>query len=102
MRPSWEFEDRGAGRAGRGLEQAGERAGGHAGPDVASVAGVLEQMRVSVECDRDARVAEDAADLGYVELALTAATPACTRGSESEVRQRASVLEDAGALLRRQ
>jgi hypothetical protein len=31
------------------------------------VAGVLEQMRVSVEGDRDARVAEDAADLGYVE-----------------------------------
>jgi hypothetical protein len=50
-----------------GLEQAGERAGGHAGPDVACVAGALKEVRVDIECDRDARVAEDAADLGYVE-----------------------------------
>ena len=50
-----------------GLEQAGEWAGGHAGADVLRVAGVLEQVRVGVERDRDARVAEDAADLGQVE-----------------------------------
>jgi hypothetical protein len=31
------------------------------------VAGVLEQVCVDVERDRDARVAEHAADLGYVE-----------------------------------
>jgi hypothetical protein len=31
------------------------------------VAGVLKQVGVGVERDRDARVAEDAADLGYVE-----------------------------------
>jgi hypothetical protein len=31
------------------------------------VAGVLEEVRVDVERDRDARVAEDAADLGWVE-----------------------------------
>jgi hypothetical protein len=53
--------------AGGGLEQAGKWAGGHAGSDVVRVAGVLEQVRVDVERDSDARVAEDAADLGYVE-----------------------------------
>jgi hypothetical protein len=37
------------------------------GSDVLRVAGVLEQVRVDVERDRDARVAEDAADPGYVE-----------------------------------
>jgi hypothetical protein len=42
-------------------------AGGHAGLDVACVAGVLEEVRVDVERDRDAGVAEDAADLGWVE-----------------------------------
>ena len=31
------------------------------------MAGVLEQVRVDIERDGDARVAEDAADLGYVE-----------------------------------
>jgi hypothetical protein len=31
------------------------------------VAGVLEQVCVDVECDGDARVSEDAADLGRVE-----------------------------------
>jgi hypothetical protein len=31
------------------------------------VAGVVEQVRVDVERDRDAGVAEDAADLGWVE-----------------------------------
>lgn len=31
------------------------------------MAGVLEEMRVDVERDRDAGVAEHAADLGYVE-----------------------------------
>jgi hypothetical protein len=44
-----------------------KRAGGHAGADVARVAGVLEEVRVDVERDRDARVPEDAAELGRVE-----------------------------------
>jgi hypothetical protein len=67
MRPSSEFVDRRAGRGCRGLEQAGEWAGGHAGPDVFGVAGVVEEVRVDVERDRDAGVAEHAADLGWVE-----------------------------------
>ena len=50
-----------------GLEQTGEWAGGHTGADVLGVAGVLEQVCVDVERDRDARVAEDTADLGRVE-----------------------------------
>jgi hypothetical protein len=62
-----ELERGGAGLGCCGLEKAGEWAGGHAGPDVACVAGVLEQMGVDVERDGDARVAEDAADLGWVE-----------------------------------
>jgi hypothetical protein len=62
-----ELEHGGAGLGCCGLEKAGEWAGGHAGPDVACVAGVLEQMGVDVERDGDARVAEDAADLGWVE-----------------------------------
>jgi hypothetical protein len=37
------------------------------GPGCARVAGVLEEVRVDVERDRDARVAEHAADLGWVE-----------------------------------
>ena len=49
------------------FEQVGEWAGGHAGADVLRVAGVLEEVRVYVERDRDARVAEHAADLGHVE-----------------------------------
>jgi len=56
-----ELEHRGAGGGCGGLEQPGEWAGGHAGSDVLRVAGVLEQVRVDVERDRDARVAEDAA-----------------------------------------
>jgi hypothetical protein len=62
-----DLQHRGAGRRRLGLEQARERAGGHPGSDVARVAGVLEEVRVDVERDRDARVAEDAADPGYVE-----------------------------------
>jgi hypothetical protein len=67
MWPSSELEHRRAGRGCGGLEQAGEGAGGHAGADVARVAGVIEEVRVDVERDRDARVAEDAADLRWVE-----------------------------------
>jgi hypothetical protein len=62
-----ELEHRGAGGGCGGFEQAGEWAGGHAGSDVLRVAGVLEQVRVGVERDGDARMAEDAADLGRVE-----------------------------------
>src|SRR5829696_6884229 len=62
-----ELEHGGAVRGRGGFEQAGERAGGHAGADVVRMAGVLEQVRVDVERDRDARVPEDAADLGRVE-----------------------------------
>jgi hypothetical protein len=62
-----ELEHRGTGGGCRGLEQGGERAGGRAGSDVARVAGVLKEVCVDVERDRDARVAEDAADLGDVE-----------------------------------
>ena len=62
-----ELEHRCAGGGCGGFEQVGEWAGGHAGADVARVAGVLEQVRVDVERDRDARVAEDPADLGRVE-----------------------------------
>jgi hypothetical protein len=62
-----ELEHRGTGGGSRGLEQAGEWAGGHAGSDVLRVAGVLEQVCVDVERDGDAGVPEDAADLGRVE-----------------------------------
>jgi hypothetical protein len=42
LRRSSELEHRRAGRGCRGLEQGGEWAGGHAGPDATRVAGVLE------------------------------------------------------------
>jgi hypothetical protein len=66
MQPSSELAHGRTGSGCGGLEQVGEWAGRHAGADVAGVAGVLKQG-VGVERDRDARVAEDAADLGYVE-----------------------------------
>ena len=62
-----DLQHRGAGRRRLGLEQARERAGGHPGSDVARVAGVLEEVGVDVEGDRDARMPEDAAHLGDVE-----------------------------------
>jgi hypothetical protein len=67
MRQSSQLDHGGGGAGCSRLEQAGERAGRHAGSDVLRVAGVLEEVRVDVERDRDASVAEDAADLGRVE-----------------------------------
>src|SRR5829696_6903821 len=67
MRPSSELEHRRDGRGCGGLERPGEWAGGHAGADIVRVAGVLEDVRVDVERDRDAGVPEHAADLGWVE-----------------------------------
>jgi hypothetical protein len=48
------------------VEQAGELARRHPLPDLVCVTGVVEQVRVDVEGDCRARVAEDAADLGDV------------------------------------
>src|SRR5829696_8855763 len=67
MRRSSEREYCRAGGGCGGLEQVGVWAGGHAGAAVACVTGVLEQVGVAVEGDRDAGVAEHAADLGWVE-----------------------------------
>jgi hypothetical protein len=55
----------GFGRGGFG-EDLGEAAAGDGGADVGGVAGLLEQVRVDVESDRRACVAEDAADLADV------------------------------------
>jgi hypothetical protein len=59
-----DLQHRGAGRRRRGLEQARERAGCHPSSDVRRVAGVLDEVRVDVERDRDAGMPEDAAHLG--------------------------------------
>jgi hypothetical protein len=48
-------------------EDLGEAAAGHRGPNFDSMAGLLEEVRVDVQGDRRAGVAEDAADLANVE-----------------------------------
>jgi hypothetical protein len=49
------------------IEQLGELASRHSLAEFLGVTGVVEEMRVDVEGDRDPGVAEDAADLGDVE-----------------------------------
>jgi hypothetical protein len=67
-----ELEQRNAVPRRRGLEQASERARGHECADLPAVAGVVDEMDLDVERDRDARVSEDAAHLRDVESELEA------------------------------
>jgi hypothetical protein len=93
-----ELEHGGVGGGCGGLEQAGEWAGGDAGADVARVAGVLEQVGVDVEPDRDAGAAEDAADLGGVEPEVDDQVAGEGVAQVVEAQRRPAVLVQAGEL----
>jgi hypothetical protein len=98
MRSSSEPDYRGAGRGCGWLEQLGEWAGGHAGPDVACVAGVLEEVCVDVERDCDAGVAEYVADLGHVESNVDDQVAGEGVAQIVEAKSRPAVVVQPGAL----